>query len=258
MSMPDSPVPDFVAALGRGLAVLECFGPGRERQTLSQVAALTGLSRGTARRFLLTLAALDYLASDGKLFWLTPRVLRFSHGYLASFGRAEMVKPVIRAVSEQLNESCSMAVLDGADVVYIARVEARRVYSSRIDVGSRLPAHASSLGRVLLAGLPDAALDEWLARHPAQPWTARTITDPGQLRARIVEARRQRYAILDSELELGSRSIAVPVQDAAGRTLAALNIGTSAARAPLDQLRRQFLPVLRAAAAEIAPGFTGW
>lgn len=247
-----------MAALQRGLQVLECFGPGQERLTLSQVAVLTGLSRGTARRFLLTLVALDYLGHDGKLFWLAPKVLRFSHGYLASFGRAELVKPVIQHVSQQLNESCSMAVLDGADIVYVARVEARRAYSSRIDIGTRLPAHASSLGRVLLAGLPDAALDAWLARHKPHPWTARTITDPALLRAKILEARRQRHAILDGELELGARSIAVPVLDAAGQTVAALNIGTSTARAPLDQLRRVFLPVLRAAAQEISQSIVAW
>lgn len=249
---------DFVAALGRGLQVLECFGPGRERMTLSQVAQQTGLSRGTARRFLLTLTALGYLASDGKLFWMTPRVLRFGQGYLAGFARAEAVRPVIEAVSRDLNESCSLAVLDGADVVYVARVEARRVYSSRIDIGTRLPAHASSLGRVLLAALPEPALEEWLRRHPLRAWTERTVTDPEQLRARLIEIRRQRYAVIDGELELGARSIAVPVLDATGREVAALNIGTSAARAPLEMLRRSFLPVLREAAGRLAGAVTGW
>lgn len=249
---------DFVAALGRGLQVLECFAPGRERMTLSQVAQQTGLSRGTARRFLLTLTALGYLASDGKLFWMTPRVLRFGQGYLAGFARAEAVRPVIEAVSRELNESCSLAVLDGADVVYVARVEARRVYSSRIDIGTRLPAHASSLGRVLLAALDEAALEEWLQRHPLRAWTERTVTDPAQFRVRLAEIRRQRYAVIDGELELGARSIAVPVPDAAGRDVAALNIGTSAARAPLETMRRHFLPVLRQAAQRIAGTVTAW
>jgi len=249
---------EFVVAVERGLVVLESFGPGRERLTLSQVAALTGLSRGTARRFLLTLTRLDYLGTDNKLFWLKPKVLRFGNSYLAGFGRAEAVRPVVQAISHQLNESCSMAVLDGADVVYVARAEARRVYSSRIDIGTRLPAHASSLGRVLLAGLSEAALDLWLARHPPVAWTERTITDPALLREKIAEARRLRYAILDGELEIGVRSIAVPVLDPMGRTVAALNIGSAAGRAPLGQLRRVYLPILRKAAQDIAQAVTSW
>ncbi|WP_245870230.1 IclR family transcriptional regulator domain-containing protein [Teichococcus rhizosphaerae] len=249
---------EFVLSLERGLAVLCAFGPGRERMTLTQVATLTGLSRGTARRFLLTLAELDFLSSDGKLFWLTPKVLRFSHGYLASFGRSEAARPHLQAVSDRFGESCSLAVLDGADVVYVVRVEARRVFSSRIDIGTRLPAHCTALGRVLLSGLEDGLLEAWLVRHPLTPWTERTVTDPGLFRQRIQEARRQRHAIIDGETEIGSRSIAVPVPDAAGRTVAALNIGASAARVSLAQMRREMLPALRAAAARIAALALPW
>lgn len=249
---------EFVLSLERGLAVLCAFGPGRERMTLTQVAALTGLSRGTARRFLLTLAELDFLASDGKLFWLTPKVLRFSHGYLASFGRSEAARPHLQAISDHFNESCSLAVLDGADVVYVARVEARRVFSSRIDIGTRLPAHCTALGRVLLGGLEPEALEAWMARYPLSPWTERTVVDPALFRQRIQEARRQRHAIIDGETELGSRSIAVPVPDLTGRTVAALNIGASAARVSLAQMRREMLPALRAAAERIATHALPW
>ncbi|WP_241665506.1 IclR family transcriptional regulator domain-containing protein [Teichococcus oryzae] len=250
--------PDFVAALERGLTVLETFGRGRERLTLSEVAAHTKLSRGTARRFLLTLVELQFLASDGKNFWLTPKVLNLSHGYLTSFGRGEVARPVLQAVSDRFQESCSMAVLEGADVVYVARVEARRVFSSRIDVGTRLPAHCSSLGRVLLAALPEDQFEAWMARHDLVAWTERTITDPGRFRARIQDVRRARHAIIDGEIELGSRSIAVPIVNRSGATVAALNIGTSAARVSLDQLRRTFLPVLREAAQQIGGALDGW
>ncbi|MDJ0387473.1 IclR family transcriptional regulator C-terminal domain-containing protein [Roseomonas sp. E05] len=249
---------EFVNALERGLAVLATFGRGRERMTLSHVAQMTGLSRGTARRLLLTLSELNYVASDGKLFWLTPKVLHLGQGYLASFGRGEVATAIIKGVSEKLGESCSMAVLDGPDIVYVARVETQRVFSSRIDIGTRLPAHCSSLGRVLLAGLGEADLETWMARHPLHAWTEKTLVDPEKFRARIHEVRRLRYAIIDGELEVGSRSIAVPVLDRSDRTCAALNIGTSSARASLELMRRRFLPVLREAAQQIGSAIEGW
>ncbi len=219
--------------------------------TLSQVATLTALSRGTARRFLFTLQALGYVASDGKLFWLTPKVLLLAKAYLSGDGLAECARPMIRRVTEQLGESSSLAVLDGADIVYIARVETRRIFSSGLDVGARLPAYCSSLGRVLLAALEPEALELWLRDHRLEPLTARTITDPDRLRTKLQEVRQQDYAVIDGEIEIGIRSIAVPVVNPQGRTLAALNVGTLAARVSLDQMRRDFLPVLRAAAREI-------
>ncbi|MFC7556127.1 IclR family transcriptional regulator C-terminal domain-containing protein [Pseudoroseomonas wenyumeiae] len=201
---------------------------------------------------------LQFLASDGKNFWLTPRVLDLSHGYLSSFGRGDVARPILQAVSEKFQESCSMAVLEGADVIYVARVEARRVFSSRIDVGTRLPAHCSSLGRVLLAALPEDQFEAWLGRHELTAWTERTITDPGRFQARIQEVRRARHAIIDGEMELGIRSIAVPIVNRLGATVAALNIGTSAARVSLDQLRRTLLPALREAAQQIGAALDGW
>ncbi|MCK8783207.1 helix-turn-helix domain-containing protein [Roseomonas sp. NAR14] len=249
---------DFVVALERGLAVLQAFGLGRERLTLSAVAAATGLSRGTARRFLLTLAELGFLATDGKLFWPTPRVLNLSSAYLNAYGRGELASRVIGRVVGALGESCSMAVLDGPDILYVARHEMRRVFSARIEVGTRLPAHCSAMGRVLLAGLDDARIEEWLAQYPRTAWTERTVTDHAALRERILEARRQGYALIDGEIQLGHRSIAVPVADRQGRTVAALNIGTASGRATLDRMRRAFLPVLRDAAREIAALVPHW
>ena len=248
--------PEFVTALGRGLEVLTCFGQGHQRMTLSQVAALTDLSRGTARRFLFTLQALGYLAGDGKLFWLTPKVLLLAKAYLSGNGLADAARPVVRKVAELLGESSSLAVLDGADIVYIARVETRRIFSSGLEVGARLPAYCSSLGRVLLAALEPEALENWLRDHKLEPLTARTISDPDRLRLKLQEARQQEYAVIDGEIEIGIRSIAVPVLDARGRTLAALNVGTLAARSSLDRMRKDFLPVLRAAAREIGAAAT--
>ncbi len=249
--------PEFVTALDRGLTVLTCFGAGRRSMTLSQVAAACGLSRGTARRFLLTLQTLGYVGGDGKWFWLTPKVLRLATAYLSSNGLAELARPVIRRVTEQTGESSSLAVLDGADIVYIARVETRRIFSSGLEPGARLPAHCSSLGRVLLAAMEPAQLDRWLGEHPLHALTPRTVTDPERLRAKLREVRQQGYAVIDGEIEIGIRSISVPVIDPQGRTVAALNIGTLAARVSLEQMRRELLPVLRGAAREIGAAAEG-
>ena len=249
--------PEFVAALARGLDVLGAFKRGHARMTLTQVAERTALSRGTARRFLLTLVALGFVATDGKLFWLTPKVLDLGGAYLSASDLVEAAKPALRDCSEALDECCSMAVLDGGDALYVARVEARRIFSSRIEIGTRLPAHCTSLGRVLLAGLGDAELDRWLARHPPVRWNPNTVADPAALRARIVEARRQRHAIVNGELEVGIRSVAVPVLDAAGRTVAAVNVGTSPSRASMERVRRVILPALRDAAERIRAAGTG-
>ncbi|MDX3969190.1 MAG: IclR family transcriptional regulator C-terminal domain-containing protein [Bradyrhizobium sp.] len=243
--------PEFVAALARGLNVLTAFGRSPRRMTLSQVAEATDLSRGTARRFLLTLQELNFVGSDGKLFWLTPKVLQFSGAYLSTFGLTEAGRTAIRSLTEKIGESSSMAVLDGHDVVYVARVETRRIFSSGLEVGSRLPAFCSSLGRVLLAGLSDEELDYWLAEDRFTPQSPRTITDPTKVRQKVQEARRLQYAIIDGEMEVGVRSIAVPICDRAGHTIAALNIGTSAARASLDHMRKVLLPALRQAASEV-------
>ncbi len=249
---------EFVTAVERGLNVLGAFGGGPTRMTLTEVAGATDLTRGTARRFLLTLHTLGYVESDGKYFWLTPKVLRFSSAYLASTGIAEAGRPAIRALSEKLGESSSIAVLDGYDVVYVARVETRRIFSSGLDVGSRLPAYCSSLGRVLLAGLTDRQFEDWLTGAQFEARTPRTISDRKSLRSKIKDVRKQQYALIDGEIEIGIRSMAVPVRASSGRTIAALNVGTSAARVPLDQMKKVFLPELRRAADAIERSIQSW
>lgn len=244
--------PDFVEALARGLNVLASFGPDPGRLTLSEVAQRTDLSRGTARRLLLTLRALNYVETDGRVFWLTPKVLTFSNAYLAPLGLGDAAKAIIKALTDRLNESASIGVLDGPDIVYVARMEIRRLYSSGIEVGTRLPAHCSSLGRMLLAMLDDRQLDLWLSQHELTARTHRTVTNPEKFRAKIQEIRQQHYAIIDGELEIGIRSIAVPIIGRSGRTLAALNASTSAARVSLETLRRTFLPEMRQAAQDLA------
>lgn len=258
VSEDDKRGPEFVTALERGLNVLAAFGRAPCRMTLTQVAEATDLSRGTARRFLLTLQELNFVASDGKLFWLTPKVLQFSNAYLSTFGLSEAGRSAIRALTEKIGESSSMAVLDGHDVVYMARVETRRIFSSGLEVGSRLPAFCSSLGRVLLASLSDAELDRWLAEETFIPPSPRAITDPEKVLQKVLEARRLQYAIIDGEMEVGVRSIAVPIHDRSGRAIAALNIGTTAARASLDHMRKVFLPALREAAHEVEQTMSDW
>lgn len=250
--------PDFVTALERGLNVLAAFGREPRRMTLTQVAEATDLSRGTARRFLLTLQQLNFVGSDGKLFWLTPKVLQFSNAYLATFGLSEAGKSVIRQLTEEIGESSSMAVLDGYDVVYVARIETRRIFSSGLEVGSRLPAFCSSLGRALLSGFDEATLDKWLREGTFVAHSPRTIVEPEALRQKILEAQRLQYAIIDGEVEVGVRSIAVPVRDRAGTIVAALNIGTSAARTSLDHMRKVYLPALREAAAKVEKTLVSW
>lgn len=250
--------PDFVTALERGLNVLAAFGREPCRMTLTQVAEATDLTRGTARRFLLTLQELNFVGSDGKLFWLTPKVMQFANAYLATFGLSEAGRTVIRQLTEEIGESSSMAVLDGYDVVYVARIETRRIFSSGLEVGSRLPAFCSSLGRALLTDLDEAALDKWLREGTFVARSPRTILEPDALRQKVLEAQRLQYAIIDGEVEIGVRSIAVPVRDRAGHVVAALNIGTSAARTSLDHMRRVYLPALREAAAKVEKTLVSW
>ena len=245
---------DFVTALARGLDVLSCFDSDHRRMTLTQVAGRTGLTRGTSRRFLLTLEKLGYLTSDGKQFWLTTKVLVLANSYLTSFGLGEPAKAILKRLAHEVGESSSMAVLEGSQIVYVGRADAPRSFATALNlsIGSRIPAHSSSLGRVLLASLERPVLEDWLAHNPLFAITDRTITDPDKWLAMISEVRQQGYAIVNSEMEIGLRSIAVPVVNRDGRTIAALNVATLSARTSLEELRKTFLPVMRVAAAEIA------
>jgi IclR family pca regulon transcriptional regulator len=243
----------FVEALARGLAVIRCFDQDHERLTISEVARLAQLTRATARRSLLTLNALGYVATDGKRFWLTPKILSLGHAYLSSTPLPRLLQPVLEQVSEQTHESCSASILEGGEIVYIARAATRRVISVGLGVGSRLPAYCTSMGRVLLAALEPAQLEAYLERTPLRPLTPYTLTDPQLLRQELARVREGGYALVDQELELGLRSIAVPVKNARGRVLAAMNIGVQAGRVSQAEMIGHLLPVLRQAAQSLTP-----
>ncbi len=241
---------DFVQSLARGLSVIRAFDAEHPELTLSDVARRAGITRAAARRFLLTLESLGYVASDARVFRLTPRVLELGFSYLSSLSLPEIVQPHLEALSREVDESVSAAVLDGTDIVYIARVPTRRIMSVRITIGTRFPAFATSMGRVLLAGLPDAAADAALAASDPTRLTDRTLIEPAQLREEITYVRAQGWSLVDGELEPGLRSIAAPLHARDGRVVAALNVSTSATRDSVEHLLEAYLPpLLRTAAA---------
>jgi IclR family transcriptional regulator, pca regulon regulatory protein len=251
--------PDYVASLARGLAVIRAFGHDAKAMTLTEVARRTDLTRATARRFLHTLRRLGYVASDdGKHFRLTAKVLDLGYAYLSSMDLIAAAQPFMEQVTAETQESCSIAVLDGHDVVYVARVPTKRIMSVTLSIGTRLPAHATSLGRVLLAELSPDELDAYFAAGPLARFTDRTVSEPAELRRRLVEVRRQGYASIDQELEEGLRSISVPLRcRRASRALAALNLSSHASRVTNQDLVRNFLPSLKKAAAGIATALPG-
>ena len=206
---------DFVQSLDRGLAVIRAFGPDRERLSLSEVAKATGLTRAAARRFLLTLVKLGYVRNDGREFSLRPRVLELGYAYLSGLALPEVAAPHLEELVARLHESSSISVLDGHQIVYVARVPTKRIMTVAISVGTRFPAYATSMGRVLLAALTDDELDTYLAEAAFERLTARTVTNPDRLRAIVREVARQGYAIVDQELEEGLRAVAAPIRGAA-------------------------------------------
>ncbi|SBV99731.1 Pca regulon regulatory protein [uncultured Alphaproteobacteria bacterium] len=248
MIEPDSP--DFVSSFARGLAVIRSFGAETPRQTLTEVAERTGMTRAAARRFLLTLAALGYAHSDGKHYALAPQILELGYSYLSSLSLTEALQPFLAGVTETLKESSSAAVLDGADVTYVARSAARhRVIAVNLAIGARLPAHATSMGQVLLAHLEPQRLQHFLRTTPLERYTDNTLTDPADLAARLDRVRAQGWALCDGELEIGLRSVAVPVRGRDGRVTLAINVSTQASRASVEALQRDYLSVLQDAAA---------
>ena len=235
---------DFVQSLERGLCVLRCFSAEHPALTLSEVARLTGLTRATARRLLLTFERLGYMRNDGRLFELTPLVLDLGYAYISSCKLPDLVQPDMEALSERCNESVSASVLDGDEIVYIARVPTKRIMTIALSLGSRLPAASTSMGRALLADLPD---DELRARLGAMTLTKRTVhteVDPDRLMTVIGRVRSQGWALVDQELEDGVRSVAAPLRDRAGRAIAAINVSTHAGRVSLDELRGPILDAL--------------
>ena len=216
-------------------------GPGL---TLSDVARETSLTRAAARRFLLTLEDLGYVRADDRRFSLTPRVLELGYSYLSSLTLPEIAQPHLRELVEHVHESSSVSVLDGADIVYVAREPTQRIMTVAISVGTRFPAYATSMGRVLLAGLSDADLDAFLARADLKKLTAETLTSDTALRAELKRVRAQGYAIVDQELEGGLRSVAAPIRDPRESVVAAINISTHASRTTLEAIRKTMLPQL--------------
>ncbi|MGA5265527.1 IclR family transcriptional regulator domain-containing protein [Streptomyces lydicamycinicus] len=243
--------PEFVESMARGLITLTAFGTGRAALPLTAVAEATGLARATARRALITLEHLGYLTTDGKLFRPTPKVLELGFAHLSGLTLPDIVLPHLASLVERVHDSASMAVLSGDDIQYVARVPTVRIMSVNITLGTRFPAYATSMGRVLLAGLPPAERSARLARLRPEPLTPHTVTDPERLGALLEEAHSAGYALVDEELEEGLRSLAVPVHDRTGRVVAAVNVSTHAARRTPDEAREALLPALRTAAAGI-------
>ncbi|MGZ4549704.1 MAG: IclR family transcriptional regulator domain-containing protein [Blastococcus sp.] len=247
--------PDVLQSLERGLAVLEVFSKDSARLTLSDVARLADITRATARRILLTLQSLGYVRVDGRQFMLTPRVLSLGYGYLSSLNIWEIAQPFMEELVAQTHESCSAATLDLPDIVYVARVPTRRIMTIGLGIGSRLPAHATSMGLVLLAELPDDELEAFLAGGPFESFTERTIVDPDVLRTTLRRVHEQGWSMVDQELEVGLRSIAAPIRGADGRVVAALNVAAAAPRVGLDELRGHMLPLLLRATDGISTAF---
>lgn len=235
---------DIIASMLKGLSVIEAFRAEHPRLSISEVSEITGLDRATARRCLLTLHEGGYADYDGKFFTLTPRVLRLGMGALAALPLAQLVQPWLDQLSEQIGQSTSVSILDETEIVYLARAAQRRVMSIGLMPGSRLPAHCTSMGRVLLAALPEAEARALLDRADLSPRTAFSLTDPEEIMARLAQVRREGYALIDQEVEPGLRSIAVPLYSARGRVVAALNTGVAAVQGSAADLVTLYLPAL--------------
>jgi IclR family pca regulon transcriptional regulator len=247
--MEDSP--DFVQSLARGLNVIRAFDADHPELSQAQIAERTGLARAVVRRSLITLQHLGYVDLRGRLFRLTPRVLELGFGYLAASRLPELALPTMEQLVNSVKESCSLSVLDGEQIVYVARVPVSRIMTVALGVGARLPAFAASMGRVLLAGLSDAALDDWLSRASLEPITAHTLCTPKTLKAEILKVRRQGYALVSRELELGLFSVAVPIRGRSGEVLAGLNVSTQFHADSKTLALDTLLPALRKAQADI-------
>ena len=245
--------PNFMTSLARGLIVIQAFTQQNPQMTISQLSVRTGLSRAAVRRCLYTLTKLGFAgAEDGQRYALRPRMLSLSHTYTTSSALSTAAQPILERMSSTFRESFSVATLDGDEIVYIARtVVPSRVMAVDLHIGSRLPAYCTSMGRVLLAYLPPEQLEHYLARAELTAHTTRTITSPEKLRLALRTVRRLGYALVDQELEVGLRSLAVPVYAPNGRVVATVNLSGNAPRLPVFDMQSQFLAPLRNAAAEL-------
>jgi len=241
----------FVQSLERGLAVIRTFDAQNPELTLAEIARRTGLTRAASRRFVLTLEDLGYVTSDGRRFRLAPRVLELGYAYLSSQSLPELALPHLERLVSEAQESSELSILDGDEIVYILRVPGPSIMTVAINVGARMPAFATSMGRVLLAGLSDDEIDDYLEHAHLRSFLPSTITNAAELHKELMRARANGYSIIDQELEEGLRAVAVPVHDRTGKVIAAVNLSTHAARRSLNCLRLDLLPPLQAAARSI-------
>ena len=224
--------------------MIKSFSRERPALTLSEIAELTGLTRAAARRFLITLRDLGYVGSDGRLFSLRPRVLELGYSYLSSLPVWEVAKPHLEELADKVRETTSASVLDGTEIVFVARVETKRIMALTLGVGSRLPAWATAMGRVLLADMAPAQLDDYFTRVRLEPLSTRTVTDEAELRGIIEQARIQGWTLVDQEVEEGVRSLAVPIRTPDGRAAAALTVCSHAFRVSVERIMDEFLPLV--------------
>lgn len=242
---------DMMGGLAKGLSIIEAFSAERPRLSISEAADIAELDRATARRCLLTLAELGYAAYDGKFFTVTPKVLRLGTGCLASMPLPRIVQPFLDQLSEDIGQSTSVSILDDSEIVYVARAAQRRVMSIALMPGSRLPAYCTSMGRVLLSSLTVEDRRALLERSAITARTPMTLTDIDVLLAEIEETATRGHAMIDQEVEIGLRSLAVPLKNARGKTVAALNVGVAASAGSMQELVERYLPALTAVQAEL-------
>jgi IclR family pca regulon transcriptional regulator len=246
-----------VQSLERGLAIIRAFGPDQPELTVTEIAGRTALTRAATRRFLLTLSELGYVESDGRHFRLTPRVLELGYAYLSGLSMPDVALPHMERLVAEVQESSEASLLDGEDIVYVVRVPSASIMTISINIGARMPAYATAMGRVLLAGLDDDALERFLATARLVPLLPRTITDPAALREELERVRGDGYAIIDQELEEGLRAVAVPLHDRSGRVTAAINLSTHVARHTVDSIRTELLSPLQRTARAIEADMAG-
>jgi IclR family pca regulon transcriptional regulator len=237
--------PNFVLSLARGLQVIETFEGHKQGQSIADIARATGLSRAAVRRLLITLQTLGYAESDGRVYRLKTRVLKLGFSYLSSASLPTLAQPILEQVTEQVHESSSLTVMDGDQIVYVARSTAKRVMSVGLAVGSRLPAYCTSMGRILLSALPDQKLADYFKRVELKAMTPKTVVDKSKLADVVHRVRNDGFALVDEELELGLRSIAVAVKNRQNETIAAMNIGVHAVRVSTDDMIHRLLPILQ-------------
>lgn len=246
------PSDSYVQSFARGLEVLRSFGAGVPAQTLSEAAERVGLTRAGARRILLTLQTLGYVEQDGRQFRLTPKVMELGFAYLSAQPWWHLAQPLMEELTQELMESTSAAVLDGNEIVYVLRVPVHKIMSINLGVGSRLPAYCTSMGRVLMSNLAEDERERRVLAMKLESLAPKTVTDPEKLLRMLAQVRRQGWALVSEELELGLMSLAVPIQDRAGRAVAAINVSSRPQRQSAAEMQRRCLPALQSVAERIS------